>query len=134
MKLEELMASLGNSVQQAQWALEQMGVRQYMSYFDAAGEGTNASLRPKTVSFFLPGKEDQAVELPVLALCNHGRMSFDQVTIRLNVALDIPADGGGLEATPVAAGEGGHQIELAFRLGEPAEAISRFSDAVGQIL
>ncbi len=146
MKLEELMASVGDAVQQAQSALDQAGVSQYLSYFQPqarqaaarmqAGEPeTGGPLRPREISFLLPGKQgERQVSLPVLALSGHSRMAFDQVTVQLNVALEAAPDGGGLEAVPVAQGEGGHKIELTFRRGEPSEAVSRISDGAGQLL
>lgn len=145
-KLEELMASVGGAVQQAQSSLDQACVSQYLSYFQPPEETSSARLRagepasdgplrPREISFLLPGKEgDRQVSLPVLALSGHNRMAFDQVTVQLNVALDAAPDGSGLEAVPVAQGEGGHKIELTFRRGEPSEAVSRISDGAGQLL
>jgi len=132
MKLEELVASVGSSVQQAQTALEQAEVSRYLSYFTPDRKG--GPLAPQTVSLVLPGAEEKTVELPLVALCSHDRMCFDQVTVSLNIELQVPDGGGSLEAAPASAASGGHRVELTFRREEPVEAVSRISDAAGQIL
>lgn len=136
MKLEDMIASVGASVQAAQAALDRTATEQYLSYFHPSDNDLlGGALTPHTLSLSLPGQDkERVVELPLVALCSHSTMSFDQVTVRLQVALDAPQDGQDLDAVPVAAGQGGHQIELTFRRQEPAEAVSRFNEAAGQIL
>ncbi len=137
MDLEHLIAGVGRSVQQAQASLDQACADQYLSYFLPPSDAPDApgALTPRTLSLALPGTQSsRVVELPLLALCSHNAMSFDQVTVKLNVALDTEQSKGSLEAVPVAAGQGGHQIELVFRRQEPAEAVSRLNEAAGQIL
>lgn len=136
MELEALIAGVGRSVQQAQASLDRACADQYLSYFTApADNGGQGALTPRTLPISLPGaKENRVVELPLLALCSHSSMSFDQVTVKLNVALDPAQVGRTLEAVPTAAGQqGSHQIELVFRRQEPAEAVSRLNEAAGQI-
>lgn len=139
MELEALLAGVGRSVQQAQAALDQACADQYLSYFEAplqaAGDAAGPPpLTPRAVSLSLPGAgQGKVVELPLLSLCHHSAMSFDQITVKLNVALDANQDAA-LSATPVAADQGGHQIELVFRRQDPAEAVSRYNEAAGQIL
>lgn len=144
MELETLLAGVGRSVQQAQASLDRTCAEQYLSYFDppvkAARQGRKtaaepAVLTPRTLSLALPGAgEERVAELPLLALCHHSVMRFDQVTVKLNVALEVDQSGQVLDAVPVAAGQGGHQIELVFRCQEPAEAVARFNQAASQIL
>lgn len=143
MELETLLAGVGRSVQQAQASLDRACAEQYLSYFDppakAARQGRKAAgqsvLVPRTIPLALPGAgEERVAELPLLALCHHSVMSFDQVTVKLNVALEADQSGQVLDAVPVAAGQGGHQIELVFRRQEPAEAVARFNQAASQIL
>ena len=136
MELEALIAGVGRSVQQAQASLDRACADQYLSYFEPPADGGGGgALIPRTLPIALPGgKGERVVELPLLALCGHSSMSFDQVTVRLQVTLDPAQTGQGLEAVPVAAGQGGHQIELVFRRQEPAEAVSRLNEAAGQII
>lgn len=137
MDLEHLIAGVGRSVQQAQASLDQACADQYLSYFSPPSDalGAQSVLTPRTLSLALPGaQKSRVVEVPLLTLCSHSAMSFDQVTVKLNVALDAEQNGGSLEAVPVAAGQGGHQIELVFRRQEPAETVSRLNEAAGQIL
>lgn len=136
MELENLIAGVGRSVQQAQAVLDRACADQYLTYFSPqSDESGQTTFTPRTLSLALPGADrGRVVELPLLALCGHSAMSFDQVTVKLNVALDTAQDGQSLDAIPVAAGQGGHQIELVFRRQEPAEAVSRFNETAGQIL
>lgn len=134
MKLEDLIAGVGRSVQQAQASLDTACAEQYLSYFEAppSNDLCRSALTPRTLSIALPGaKGERVVELPLLTLCHHSAMSFDQVTVKLNVALDADKT---LDASPVAASQGGHQIELVFRRQEPAEAVSRLNETAGQVL
>lgn len=133
MELENLIAGVGRSVQQAQAVLDRACADQYLTYFTPrSDESGQTTLAPRTLSLALPGADkDRVVELPLLT---HSTMSFDQVTVKLNVTLDTAQDGHSLDAIPVAAGQGGHQIELVFRRQEPSEAVSRFNETAGQIL
>lgn len=136
MELENLIAGVGRSVQQAQAVLDRACADQYLTYFTPrSDESGQTTLAPRTLSLALPGADkDRVVELPLLTLCSHSTMSFDQVTVKLNVSLDTAQDGHSLDAIPVATGQGGHQIELVFRRQEPSEAVSRFNETAGQIL
>lgn len=134
MELRELIAGVGLSVQQAQAALEDAALRQYLDYF-CPSEGENAAgvpRLPRTVLLSHPGGQGESpLEVPLVALCSHNAMRLEQVRVRLNVAPSAE-DGQTLKVSPAPAEENGNTIELLFQCGAPSEGIARISDSAAQ--
>lgn len=134
MELQELIAGVGLSVQRAQAALEDAALRQYLDYFLPSEKGDTAgALRvPRTVSLSHPGgREENPLEVPLVALCNHNAMRLEQVRVRLNIAPSAE-DGQTLNVSPAPAEENGSTIELLFQCGSPSEGIARINDSAAQ--
>lgn len=134
MELRELIAGVGLSVQQAQAALEDAALRQYLDYFlPLKEEGATVVPRaPRTVLLSHPGGQgDGPLEVPLVALCNHNAMRLEQVRVRLNIA-PSEEDGQTLNVSPAPAEENGSTIELLFQCGSPSEGIARISDSAAQ--
>ena len=134
MELQELIAGVGLSVQQAQAALEDAALRQYLDYFlPSEEEGAAVVPRaPRTVSLSHPGGQgEHHLEVPLVALCNHNAMRLEQVRVRLNIAPSAE-DSQTLKVSPVPVEENGSTIELLFQCGSPSEGIARISDSAAQ--
>lgn len=134
MELRELIAGVGLSVQQAQAALEDAALRQYLDYFLPAGDEDAVELprTPRTVLLNRPGGQGGApLEVPLLALCSHNAMRLEQVRVRLNVASAME-DGHALKVSPAPAEENGSAIELLFQCGSPSEGIARINESANQ--
>lgn len=134
MELRELIAGVGLSVQQAQAALEDAALRQYLDYFLPSDEGNSVSAPrvPRTVLLSQPGgQEGTPLEVPLVALCSHNAMRLEQVQVRLNVA-PCAEDGQNLKVSPAPPEENGSTIELLFQCGSPCEGIARINDSANQ--
>lgn len=134
MELKELIAGVGLSVQQAQAALEDAALRQYLDYFLPAGDdaGSVAPRSPRTVLLSQPGGQGGTpLEVPLVALCSHNAMRLEQVRVRLNVE-SCAQDGKTLEISPAPAEENGSTIELLFQCTSPCEGIARINDSASQ--
>ena len=134
MELQELITGVGLSVHQAQAALEDAALRQYLDYFLPAEEGsaTGASRVPRTVLLNHPGgQEESPLKVPLVALCNHNAMRLEQVRVRLNVTPSTE-DGQALKVSPTPPEDNGNTIELLFQCGPPCEGIARINDSASQ--
>lgn len=134
MELRELIAGVGLSVQQAQAALEDAALRQYLNYFLPSKEEDAAIVprAPRTVLLNHPGGQGESpLKVPLVALCSHNAMRLEQVRVRLNVAPSME-DGQALMVSPAPAEENGNTIELLFQCGSPSEGIARINDSAAQ--
>lgn len=134
MELQELIAGIGLSVQQAQAAVEEAALRQYLDYFSPLDgeEAMGAPRIPRTVLLNPPdGRGGDPIKVPLVALCSHNAMRLEQVQVRLNVAPAME-DGHTLNVSPAPAEENGNTIELLFQCGAPSEGIARISDSASQ--
>ncbi len=134
MELRELIAGVGLSVQQAQAALEDAALRQYLDYFlpSEGGDAVRTPRIPRTVLLSHPGGQGESpLEVPLVALCSHNTMRLEQVRVRLNVAPSAE-DGHPLKVSPAPLEENGNTIELLFQCGSPSEGIARINDNASQ--
>lgn len=134
MELQELIAGVGLSVHQAQAALEDAALQQYLNYFHPPENGspTGDSRAPRTVLLSHPGGPGkEPLKVPLVALCSHNTMRLEQVRVRLNVAPTME-NGQALTVSPAPVGDTENTIELLFQCGPPCEGIARINDSANQ--
>jgi hypothetical protein len=84
--IQQLVKSLGISVQEAQHEIDKFALAKYSDYFTELKSQENDALTvmiPKCVSFPLP--HGDSVDIPIMTLVNHSSLSLDEVDIKMSV-------------------------------------------------
>lgn len=138
-KLEELLVSIGDSVQKARRALEDEAMELYFRGYQREDGDTYVPIRRK-ISLPItgaPGTSSKLLEVPVTALYHHNSMALDTVDIRLNFIPVQEKEGLTLELQPQSQGEPGlscSQLSLCFKREETPEGMARVNDHSVKIL
>lgn len=94
LSLDELIASIGQSVSSAQGSIENHSLGRFLDYFEAEpSDGENdLSLKPKTIKMSLPSSDDMSktatVDVPLSALAHHKQVQLDKVTVKVKARLN----------------------------------------------
>lgn len=134
MKLQEMLASVGASVQQAQRYLEDNAVNTFFKqYFNREAvenmDSAKPSWTPKTqpVTLIRPGGESAKIDVPVLTLVNHDVMGLEEVKVKLRLDLEENDKTGELYARAACCdgSVGAHEVELTFQRHVETEGAAR---------
>ena len=152
LSIQDLIASIGRSVSEAQQTIENHSMQRFFDFFEtnmqtSALNGVNetdnasVSLRPRTIRMSLPSSEDLSkscdVDIPLPALAHHRQVCLDKVTVKVKTRL-TPDNGGNMMAdmgAPVfnecstpndSDGDDEYgEINLVFNVGDSSEGVSR---------
>lgn len=137
--LEELITSVGTSVQAACHAVDLQAAQLFYSSFTAPEDG-NQTVR-HLVSWDLllpsssaPGSPEKRVRVPVAALMSHRPLLLHSVDIRIPLS---PCEQNDAPAYELASGDGnpqGGELSLHFVQGDTPEGMARTVQAATQIL
>lgn len=152
LSIQDLIASVGQSVSEAQQTIEYHSIRRFLDFFetdmqtsatnDANDADTSAfSLKPRTIKMSLPSSDDLSkscdVNIPLPALAHHRQVHLDKVTVKVRTRL-TPDNSGNMMAdigAPVSnecsnpsnsdgSDEYG-EINLVFNVSDSSEGVSR---------
>lgn len=137
--LEELIASVGASVQAACHAVDLQAAQLFYSGFTAPDAGNEEVRRPVSWDLLLPssaapGGPEKRVRVPVAALMSHRPLLLNSVDIRIPLS---PCEQDGAPVYELAPGEGdprGGELFLHFVQGDTPEGMARTVQAATQIL
>lgn len=138
--VQELVKSLGLSIQEAQHEINKYDLIKYSEYFTEE-KMLNEDLMvllPKCVSFPLPNS-DESIDIPIITLVNHNSLGLEEVEIKMdvNTTWNQTTQKVEIDVSPVAsgAGETGQDpktgsnnkthIHLKFKARPTAEGISK---------
>lgn len=135
--LEELVRSIGTSVQAARYAVEAGAVGFYLEEF-TRGQETDPYI-PRTIRVQLPrsaqpGEQAQELEVPVTALLGHCPLRLEETRVHLRLAACEESGqlafqlGGALEGRPVS------ELELHFKSTDTPEGMARLHQHSTRIL
>lgn len=139
-RFEELLISMGESVQKASKMIERNAVS---LYFDDYEPYNDNSYKPKTKSVYLPVSAEKNAQLrnikvPLTALCNHNSMSLSSINIKLKfipiirdteLFLDIKKmEEEGIEKCDYS------EMELCFKNESASEGMARVNENSTKIL
>lgn len=137
--LEELITSVGASVQAACHAVDLQAAQLFYSGFTAPEDGNETVRHPVSWDLLLPsssapGGPERMVRVPVAALMNHRPLLLHSVDIRIPLS---PCEQNGAPVYELAPGEGapqGGELSLHFIQGDTPEGMARTVQAATQIL
>lgn len=137
--LEELITSVGTSVQAACHAVDLQAAQLFYSGFTAPEDGNETLRRPVSWDLLLPstsspGGPEKMVRVPVAALMSHRPLLLHSVDIRIPLS---PCEQDGVPAYDLASREGTPQcgeLSLHFVQGDTPEGMARTVQAATQIL
>lgn len=149
LSIQDLIASIGRSVSEAQHTIENHSMQRFFDFFETDAQTDDAndadaaavSLRPRTIRMSLPGSDDlskfRSVDIPLPALAHHRQVHLDKVTVKVKTRLQ-PDNNGNMMAdmgAPVTKGcqpsddsDGGDEygeFDLVFNIRDSAEGIAR---------
>lgn len=152
LSIQDLIASVGQSVSEAQQTIENHSIRRFLDFFETAMQTSAtddandaaaavASLKPKTIKMSLPSSDDLSksrdVHIPLPALAHHRQVHLDKVTVKIKTRL-TPDNGGNMMAdmgAPVSSecpnpgssdGDDEYgEINLVFNVVDSSEGVSR---------
>lgn len=136
--LEELVRSVGETVQKAQTHMEHTTEALYWTHFTQP-DGDAEMRHPLVQRLELPvsaepGAPVRTLEVPVAALYRHHTMTFDSVEITLRFYPQIGENGLELELQPLENDSRTSEIRLVFQNQAPAEGMARLDCAAAQLL
>lgn len=130
--LNDLLITIGRSVQEAQQVLDRNTVNMYLEYF----EQKNEVFSPITQTFVVQDNEN-LLTVPMVTMIEHSNMVLSQVDISFQVATSFDAKTGQVMVAPTRASAESsttdtiaiqnNQINMKFRREQPAEGISRIN-------
>lgn len=155
MEIGDFIASIGQSISDAQQTLEQQSVSNFFDYFDGHSTESNGEqnvLQPKTETLILPSAGDvsktEPVQVPIAALMHHSHIRLESVKVKMKMNLspdrnndirvdltapqtqDLPAEGSG----EVTACSDQDELELVFQVSDPSEGIARVAQNITKTL
>ncbi len=144
MKIENLIASIGEAVQDAHKMIEQKYVSNFFDHYfqGKVDEITNKyTYKPKTVEILFENSQDsKVVSAPIAALVQHTNMNLDYVKLNLNINV-INESEEEIEITPQDAGGKSDadsrkcgEMELLFKCQDAPEGIARIETCLNSIL
>lgn len=147
MRIENLIHSVGNAVQESHKMIELNSIENFFNhYFDEVkNENSNTvTYKPKTVEIMVPGKDDsKSILAPVAALVQHNHMNIDYVKINLNINVTDEKEDK-LEVTAENAQSNNSntdedrcntgEIEIMFKCKDSPEGIARIETHLNSIL
>jgi hypothetical protein len=129
MKIEDLINSIGISVQEAHNAISEKSVDSFFTqHFDSLKSGTDSVIyKPKIIEIALSGTTEsgssKVICVPTAVLATHKELSLDEVKINLNI--DISDDG---EVNTLVNGNSTNHastLEIVFKCTDEAEGLAR---------
>lgn len=152
LSIQDLIASIGCSVSEAQQTIENHSMQRFFDFFeadmqtDAANDANDAdtptaSLKPRTIKMSLPSSKDLSkscdVAIPLPALAHHRQVHLDKVTVKVKTRLTTDSSGKMMadmgapvsnECSTPNTSDGDDEygeINLVFNVSESSEGVSR---------
>ena len=152
LSIQDLIASIGCSVSEAQQTIENHSMQRFFDFFeadmqtDAANDANDAdtptaSLKPRTIKMSLPSSDDLSkscdVNIPLPALAHHRQVHLDKVTVKVKTRLTTDSSGKMMadmgapvsnECSTPNTSDGDDEygeINLVFNVSESSEGVSR---------
>ncbi len=147
MTLENMISSIGNSVQTAHNTIKMSSVAEFFEGFFNMEKTDNNSqneavYEPRTLKIVLPagpdGESEKTLVVPIAALVQHSSMNIDYVKINLNVSVTDESDSSlQVSSQPLKAPNSkdlSGEMEIMFKCNNSPEGIARIETYMNNIL
>ena len=143
MDIQELLHSIGVSVQNAHAAIEEHTTRDFINhYFEAVqNDGSIDSFAPKMIKIELPkcnGMEAKTVYAPLASLVPHTSLHMDSFRVKLNMKVLSDAAGrfevNTFDANTIADNSQAGELEITYKCTDTPEGIARIDTQLSNLL
>lgn len=147
MRIENLINSVGNAVQESYKMIELNSVQNFFNHFFDEVQNDNSNkvtYKPKTVEIMVPGEDDsKSILAPVAVLVQHNHMNIDYVKVNMNInvtdekedRLEVTAQNAQCNSSNTDEDNSSTgEIEIMFKCKESPEGVSRIETHLNSIL